>query len=734
MTRQSGVRLFLLVSWTGFTTLAAPGKAEELQPPILCSLDFTSGRFVPGGFEFLSSWAADSRLGAPVARMDVLLDGSIRGDVQLSGHRPDVARHFRRADYLWSGWTATVSLKDVDAGSHSIEVIAYSRSGEKVSCGIQDLTVRPFSRPAEPPSWRIAATLLTRVIAFVVWLSFTGWGLLRLIGVRRIGPLSPAVGLALFAVATEAGAVSSVNPVTVALILTGLSATFLAISAIRRPIRFRRPDRALTIALAGAALFCAVGCLPLIRYGPGAVLGSIADAAWECSVGDSIARFGWTIPRDIHGHLAAVPSVWRAADFRAGAPYPLALLAQLFRVRAYEVHSVLILAVGALVVFVTGSLARFLFRRSILTTSVAVGLVATSSVLFTQLYNQHAGILIATFLYVSFLFGLLSLLPRRRVASAIPLGLILAGSWTLYPEAMFLWATTAVLALLLSRNWRRAKRSTLRLILAVGIAAAVNPIGLARTTRFTMALRHATAIATPDLRMAFGDTHYFPSMTAVIGLEPYRMDAPAAREGPARFLLIVAGSFLLLTWGQALLGVRRRTFVLIALLVLPVSSWFILNRLLKFPYGYSKGLSHGAAVWPLVIALLYLRSWNLSRALTIVSIGLLAVTSTRGGIQSLTRASRTVPAYDPAFRTLSELMEGVPRSAVILTDEPVVARREWIAYFLGENRVIDSNAPPSSVLPDPGAPRYRLVDRRSDVPGTSVTPVRSNSFFALLPQ
>lgn len=731
MIARSGLCRLLLVG-IGFGTLVAPGVAQE-PAPLECSLDLTAGKFIPGGFGFLLGWAADRSLGAPVAKMEVLLDGSIHGDVELSGHRPDVVKALGRPDYRWSGWVATVSLEDVDPGPHSIEVLAYSRPGERVSCGIRNLTVRAFSRPSEPSPGRTAATLLARGIVFVLWLSFAGWGILRLIHSGRIDPLSPAVGLALFAVATEAGSVSGVKPLTAALIVTGLSAILLAISAMRRPIRLRKPDGALAIAIAGAALFGAVGSVPLLRYGPGAVLGSIADAAWECSVGDSIARFGWKVPADVHGHLAAVPAVWRAADFRAGAPYPLALLAQIFGVRAHEVHSVLILALGALVVFVTGCLARLLFRGSVAATSVAVGLAATSSVLLAQLYNQHAGILIATFLYVSFLFGLLSLLPRRRAASAAPLALILAGSWTLYPEATFLWVTTAVLALLLSPTWQRAKRSTLRLVFAVAIAAAVNPVGLARATRFTLALRHATALATTDLRMAFGDTHYFPSMTAVVGLEPYRMDAPAAPAGPERILPIVAGSFLLLSWGQALLGMKRRILVLIAVLVVPVSSWFVLNRLFKFPYGYSKGLPHGAVVWPLVIALLFLRSWNRSRAMALVSIGLLAVTSTRGGIETLIRASRTVPAYDSAFRTLSELTKGVPRSAVIFTDEPLVARREWMAYFLGENRVIDSNAPPSPVPPDPGAPRYRLVDRRSEIPETGATPIRSNSFFALLP-
>ncbi len=138
----SGLRRLSLAVCIGLGTLAAPGVAREL-PPLECSLDLTTGKFVPGGFGFMLGWAADRSLGAPVAKMEVLLDGSIHGDVELSGHRPDVAKAVGRPDYRWSGWVATVSLEGVNPGSHRIEVFAYSRPGGRVSCGIGDLTVRP---------------------------------------------------------------------------------------------------------------------------------------------------------------------------------------------------------------------------------------------------------------------------------------------------------------------------------------------------------------------------------------------------------------------------------------------------------------------------------------------------------------------------------------------------------------------------------------------------------------
>ena len=126
MILTSGRLRLSLVVCIGFGTLVAPGVAQELAP-LECSLDFTAGRFVPGGFGFLLGWAADRSLGAPVAKMEVLLDGSVHGDVELSGHRPDVEKALSRPDYRWSGWVATVSLEDVDPGLHRIEVLEAGR-------------------------------------------------------------------------------------------------------------------------------------------------------------------------------------------------------------------------------------------------------------------------------------------------------------------------------------------------------------------------------------------------------------------------------------------------------------------------------------------------------------------------------------------------------------------------------------------------------------------------------
>jgi hypothetical protein len=735
--RRGRPHLLPLFVLAGFATLTGPASAEKSQPPILCPLDFLSGQFVPGGSLTLISWAADPVRGAPVARMEVWLDRSIRGDVRLAGYRPDVASAFGRADYFLSGWIATVSLRDVEPGSHRVEVFAYRGLGDGVSCGLRDFTVRPFPRPLEPPPWRIGLTLLARVAAFVGWLAFVGWGPLRLAGGGRVVRIAPAVGLSLLAVATEAGAVAGLRPLGPALVLTALSGILLAISTRSHPIRVRRPHRYGAAVAAIVLIFAVVGSIPLIRHGPGSVLGSINDAAWECSVADSIARYGWTVPTDVHGLLAAVPAVWRAADFRAGVPYPLALLAQVFRVRAHEVHSVLTIAVGILVLCAVATLAGYLFRRLGWLRVLAVGLVAVNSILFAQLYYQHTGILIATLLYLSFVYCLIALVVGHPLASILPAGLLLAGAWTLYPETMVLWSVTAAVVVVLSGSFPAGKRKVVRLALALVLAAAVNPIGLARTVRETNALRHASALATAERRTAFGDTHYFPSPLVIAGIRPYRIDwrAPSGPlERPVGWL--TAG--LLLSTG--LIGLSRanaREWRLLLVLLVPVSLWLLMNRMWKFPYGYSKGLPHVVPLASLALVILVARkaaprSGRWARPLVIATLSLLAAVSISGSVDVVGQAFRGIPGYDSAFRSLPELVKGIDRSAVIVVSEPLDFRREWMAYFLGEYRVVRTREEATSPTPAPGGAIYELFDRRSEQPVPRSNVVRSNPFFALV--
>ncbi len=596
--------------------------------------------------------------------------------------------------------------------------------------------MRAFARGSDPPGWRVGLALLARVGAFLGWLAFVGWGPMRMIGGRAVR-LAPAIGLSMFAIASEAGGAVNVRPLAAALILTAVSAILLAASTRRRGIRLRRPGPVATAVFAIATVFAVVGSIPLVRHGPGAVLGSISDATWECAVADSIARYGWTIPADVHGLLATVPSVWRAADFRAGVPYPLALLAQVFGTRAHEVHAVLTIAAGMLVIFGVAALADVLLRRTRWIRIVAVGLAAANSVLFAQLYHQHTGILIATVLYLSFVYGLIALLPLRPIAFIVPVGLLMASTWTLYPETMVLWVATAGLFLALSGTWKAAGGMVVRLGLAVVLAAALNPVGLARTVRFTKALRSASVLATPQLRTVFGDTHYFPSVAVMAGLRPYRIDSPAPSGAPARLVAFMTAFLLLWTAATGLLRSRRRDWRLFVVLLAPVTLWLFLNRQWEFPYGYSKGLPHIVPMWSLALAILAARAgssgagrWG--KPVAAATALLFAMASILGSIEVVGRATRAVPGYDPAFRALPDLAAGIDRDAIIVVPEPLDSPREWIAYFLGEYRVVKTREQATIPPTVSSQPIYELVDRRSESTIPVSSAVRTSPSFALL--
>lgn len=742
MSAGRGARLLRVALFLGclspITLLAAQAPKP---PPVLCAIDVMNGRLVPGGFLELISWAADPASGAPVANMDVWMDGSVRGDVLLSGYRPDVARHYGRSDYLWSGWTATISLRDVPPGTHTVELLAGSRSGEWVSCGSRVFAVRPFRGPASEPWETIGAVLLSRVLAFLLWLTFVGWGAARLWGSGPTLLQSPLLGLALLAVALEAGAALRVRPLAAALALTVLSAILLAISLRVRRARLRRPKMGTVLTLGAATLFAVVAGYPLTQHGEGAVLGQITDAVWECSVADSIARFGWTVPADVQGHLATVPSVWRRAHFRAGVPYPLALLAQAFGVRSHEVHSVLVLAGGILVICASGALATRILPGSTWGQLMAVAMISSSSILISGLYSQHAGVLLATVLFLAFLFYLVLLVRSPRAVSIGPVALTLAAAWTLYPETTPLWILASVLVLSIAVSWRRARRAALRILLAALLASALNPFALARSIRFGLEARRSPALATAASRTVFGDVHYFPSVRVIAGLEPYRLDAPAPTGMLVWQLRFAAVPLLLWTLGAGLLAATRRERRVLLLLLVPVALWLLANRLLEFPYGYSKGLLHVAPLWSLCFALLAVRSakprhppigFDWRKAASILAVALVATLSAWSARHVVRRAVRAVPGYDPAFRILPDLVRSVGRDALIVVSEPFVPRREWVAYFLGENRVFFS---PEEVLATDHAERaYRLIDRSSELTQIPVSrAVASSDLFALVP-
>jgi len=677
--------------------------------------------------------------------MEVLLDGALVGEPFLSGLRPDVAIAFHRPDYLWSGWSASASLEHVSAGKHIIQVKAGAPSGIKASCGIREVEVLAVPYVPSPPAWRIGAVILLRTLVFLLWLGLVGWFPARILG-RPIVLLAPLLGLALFAIFAEAGAALKLRPIVSALSLTAVSGLALLASTFARRIRLRRPGRTVALTLVCCAFFAAIGVIPLASHGEGTVLGSIDDAVRECSVADSISRFGWRLPSDIRGYLAAIPANMRDAHIRLGGSYLLSALGDAFGVRAHAVYSVAMLATGILIILATGLLALRVLRAFPTWRWVAPTLVAVNSTLLTTLYGQHFGNLLSVTLFTAFLSLVLVLLRSPRARSVWPVALIASAAFTLYPETTPVWGAAALLTLGIVGLGRRM-RAVRRIAGAALLAAALNPVGLLTAANFFSRMTshepspQALGMSSARNRLMTGDTHYFPRLTVVVGLEAYREDAPAPIGTVRAILIPVAIILILLTalLGWARLSVGRRWLVLA--LVLPVAGALAWMYRLSFPYGFAKLLPLAVPGWVTAFVLLacfaaeqpdrsHLSLPRLVSWATLVLVAALALPAAR---HVMARARRAIPAFDSDFRVLPDMAAArIRRDSVIEIDEPLVARREWMRYFLGE-----WETEVAAITPEPKPLRskrrhYLLLDRRRPDQAKRITGSVALD-FALLP-
>jgi hypothetical protein len=668
-----------------------------------------------------------------VGKVEIWLDGAREGEATLGGIRRDVLQHFARPDFLWSGWNAEISLRGARPGRHRIEMVAVSQVGKRIVCGSRDFEVVPVGEPSGRPAWKIGAEILGRTALTLLWLGLVGWA--PSIGFRVAYPFSaPLCGLALFAVFADLGAFFHVRPSRSAVVLTLLSLVALAVFFGRRS-RIRRPSRATLVLAAVIAGFAMIGVIPLASQGEGAVLGDIDDASRECVVADSISLYGWRIPPDVSGYFAAMRQQIELGDVRPGSIFLLSALADAYGVRAHAVHSVAMLTAGSLVVASSGLLAWLLLSRRSGFWWLAPSLVAVNTTVLANLYAQHLGSLLAASLLVSFLAFALRLAAAGGWGRIAAVAVVVAAGFVLYPEALPATALAGLLTLGAARR-RGRRRASSRLILASIIAIAIDPVGFSRFVRYGTA--QVNSLSNSYDRMMTGDTHYFPSPAVIWGLEAYREDARAP-IGTLRARLVPLASIAILV--SVAIGWRRRTGrekAIVTALLGPVVVALLANLHLDFPYGFAKFLPAAGALWSVVFVFLVLLAaeprpggakpapGGLFAAATLALVFILAAPSVRHVIR---RAVRSVPAYDPAYRSLGALGAAVERSSVIVVDEPAIASREWIRYFLGANAVLDASTP----IPDDGARTYRLVDRRKEPAIPSGAPAIAAGTYALVP-
>ena len=733
---RTAIRIALFLALLGPASIAP--AAEERT----CAVNVVNGVLAVGGFVEVTGFAVEPG-GAPVSKVQLTLDRSRSGEVSLAGLRPDVLAHFNRPDFLWSGWSGRISLEKVAPGRHTVEMTAYSHSGEPIPCGAREIQVLAAASPPERPALVIALEMLGRLALFLTGISILGLGPAVATGRGPVSLRAPFLGLAILAIGAEAGAGLGLRPLVSALLPAALSLLLLALPRTRRRWKPRRPAAGTLATLLCAAIFAVVGAAALSSHGEGVVLGDIDDAVRECAVADSMSRYGPTPPADAPGYVGGMTREARRAGLRPGGSYLLSAVAQASGVRAHAVHSVATLGAGVLVVLGAGLLGYRALRRFPRFRWLPSALAAVNSILYATLANQHLGSLLFAALFLGFLFHLLELAQSRSALAVVPVAILAAAAWTDYPEGIATWAVAGFLILFLGSTARR-RRTILRLAAAAVLSAALNPIGLASGLRSLSKISGQSALATPYAREIVGDTHYFPSLNVVAGTIAYREDAPAPL-GRLRSILVPVASLLILA--VSLLGwwgLERRERWLVALLVLPVALALAVNLRLHFPYGFAKYLPLAVPLWAVAFSLLALRAASGprmgARGLAVASllvVGALSLPATR---HVVTRILRAVPAYDPGYRALPALAATVDRTAVLFVDEPVRARLEWMKYFLGDNRVdtYSSEAlkqPNFNAAPDAtgGKPRrFLVVDRRKTSGGLPATTVAASRDFALV--
>jgi hypothetical protein len=105
-------------------------------------VDAVNGVAKTGGSIAIGGWAADAEDGAPVKKVEVLLDNNVVAEGTLGTERSDVVKISGRQDWLRAGWAATISLATVSPGVHKLSVVAYDSSGNRSTLnGARDIDV-----------------------------------------------------------------------------------------------------------------------------------------------------------------------------------------------------------------------------------------------------------------------------------------------------------------------------------------------------------------------------------------------------------------------------------------------------------------------------------------------------------------------------------------------------------------------------------------------------------------
>jgi len=103
--------------------------------------DYAHAAVPAGGNMYAAGWAVDNEVGAPVVRVDILIDGNDVADADNGGDRWDVADAFGRPDYRYSGWGINYNVGSLGVGTHTLEFRAWDNEGASGTFGYRTFEV-----------------------------------------------------------------------------------------------------------------------------------------------------------------------------------------------------------------------------------------------------------------------------------------------------------------------------------------------------------------------------------------------------------------------------------------------------------------------------------------------------------------------------------------------------------------------------------------------------------------
>lgn len=413
------------------------------------------------------------------------------------------------------------------------------------------------------------------LLAFAIFLAWWMIGLaaIALIGAEasdlRVALIAPALGSAITMIA---GFILSFAGLSMDAVAVPLVLVLLAFSSLT--LGFRRPS--LPGVVVPILLLCAGGLLltgwPMLSLGFDWLANGNADMADYVLRAVQIMHHGLLAPLDSAGlnrgtdyvTTSVGPNLWGE---RPGSEVVLALLARLSGKAVYEVYMPLGLALGLVTACSAGALALTATRRS-WAAIVAVVLVLVSP-LFTfgimqQLLPQTWGLAVSV--------ALLALLMRvelhrdrgARLASIIPIGLLLTGTVLVYveilPEVAASYGLYLIIIILRGEiEWRAYLH---RLVPVVIIPVILLNAYLVREVGFLLeAVKHGVAVEHPPL---FGYIFVPGALPGVLGIQTL---PPGAAAPLLDLSIAVAGALLLVGLVGCLIGLRRPSAPAVSLVV-----------------------------------------------------------------------------------------------------------------------------------------------------------------------